>query len=450
MIQNKFYSSIYIFLVVLFISCGSSKKIARQFEELPEWIKQKPQNEVTYYGVGKAPKSGFPDVYIKAAEKQALTDLAEQISVKVNATSLLYQFEIDNQKSDFYMNKQNIETTNFFEGYTISKTYENEDFYWNLIEIYKSKYLEIKRLRKTTTLEKAYQYYVAGQLKKEARDLYTATSFFIKSLETLKPYWSENTKFTTKTGKSIDLAIENTNEIQFLFKGLAIQKKKNTLTLKRGDFLAKNTAIAVLTHAEYGVLEHFPYTITTSITLEKSKQLYTKETGLITSLPIKVITQNNKENLEISVDGKEILKKLTTDLMLRKILINSIPEPLKSTIHIEVLQPKINVILSSKDKGLSLEKTALETINHFEKKGINTPLPTEKTFYTLFIEITQIGKEAFKISTKLRSPLKENLYNTMRTINIDPFVYPTQEKMLNSILNSLKRKEFSKTLALIL
>jgi len=449
MIQNKNLNLFYILLIVLFSSCGSSKKMARQFEELPVWVKKKPHSELTYYGVGKALKNGFPDLYIKAAEKQALTDLAEHISVKVNTTSLLYQFDIDNQQSDFYMNKQNIKSTNFFEGYTISKTYENEDYYWNLIEITKAKYEEIKRQRKTTTLKKAYQYYLEGQLKKGTHELYNATSFFIKSLETLKPYWNENTIFKTQAGELIDLSNENINEVHILFNGLSIQNRKNTITLKRGEILNTKTPIATLTHVKYGLLDNFPYTITSSITLEKSKQLYTKSGGLISSIPLLAATQNSKESIEIIVNGQEIIQSLTTDLLLRKILINTSPKPLKSNVYIEIVQPLIKVAISSKNKGLNLDQTKLQTINYFEKKGVFSPMKSATIYYKIYIEIVEISKESFNIRTKLLSPKEQTIFTKNRVITIDPFVYPTKEKRIQSILNSLKRKELSRALEII-
>lgn len=449
MTLNKFFKFSFVLLASLFLSCSSSRKMAKQFEELPNWVKQKPQNKLTYFGVGKAAKTGFPDRYIKAAERQALTDLAEHISVKVNTNSLLYQFDIDDKQSDFYMNKQKIESSKFLEGYTISKTYENEDYYWNLIEISKAKYEEIRQKRKTVSLEKSYQYFKSAHQKKEEKDLYDATSYFVKSLETLKPYWGDKTIFTKENGETIDLTIANIDAIHSLFKNLEIKKQTDVLKVARGDKLNSTIPVGILTHPNYGILEHFPYVINTSFTLEKSKQIFTKKEGAIHILPLEVGSKNQSESLMITIDGKEILKQLTSDLILRKILTNSVPKPIQTTYKIEVVQPLILVKLTSKSKSLDLEKTRLQTINFYEKKGIFTPTKKSNTAYSLFIEINPLGSHSYALETKFFNATQQQEYGTSRTIKIDPFVYNTNEKILKSIFNTLKRKELEKVLAIM-
>jgi len=431
-------------LTFAMFSCGSSRKAAQQFEELPVWIKQKPQTKLSYFGIGKAAKSGFPDSYIKAAEKQALTDLAEHISVKVNTNSLLYQFDIDNHRSDFYINKQKIESSNFIEGYTISKTYENEDYYWNLIEISKAKYEEIRQKRKTAGLEKSYEYFKSAHQKKEEKDLYDATSYFVKSLEALKPYWSDKTIFTKENGETIDLTIANIDAIHSLFKNLEIKKEVDVLKVTRGDKLNSTISVGIITHPSYGALEHFPYKISSSFTLENSKQRYTKKEGELTVLPFEVTSNNQQETLTITIDGQEILKKLTTDLVLRKILVNTVPKPTSVTLKIEVIQPLIEIRFSSKTKSLGLEKTRLETMNYFEKKGIYQPLGKPAFTYKLYIGINPSTTNSYLIDVKLINPSKKQVYNTIRTVTIDPIVYDTEEKVLKSIFNTLKRKELLK------
>lgn len=449
MIQIKKFKFSFIFLAFVFLSCSSSRKMAKQFEELPNWVKQKPQNELTYFGVGKAPKTGFPDRYIKAAERQALTDLAEHISVKVNTNSLLYQFDIDDQKSDFYMNKQKIESSNFLEGYTISKTYENEDYYWNLIEISKTKYEEIRQKRKTESLEKSYEYFKSAQQKQEEKDLYAAAAYFVKSLETLKPYWGDKTIFTKENGKTLDLTIANIDAIHSLFKNIEIKKQVDVLKIARGDKLNNSVPVGIITHSNYGVLEHFPYVLTTSFTLEKSKQIFTKKGGTIHIPPLEVSSKNLQESLMITIDGKEILKQLTTDLILRKILINSITKPISATYRIDVIQPVIQIKLTSKSKSLDLERIQLQTINFYEKKGIFSPFKKSDSAHNLFIEINPIGSNSFLLKTKFLNTSNQIEYNTGRTIKIDPFVYDTNEKILKSIFNTLKRNELIKVLEII-
>jgi hypothetical protein len=120
---------IFVFFSTILFSCGSSSSIQKELDDLPEWVRLKPQSDFIYYGIGKAKKNGYPDMYIKQSEKEALSDLAQQIAVQVNTSSLLYQFDGQDIQSDFYMSKSNIKATDYFEGYSVAKQYENKDFF---------------------------------------------------------------------------------------------------------------------------------------------------------------------------------------------------------------------------------------------------------------------------------------------------------------------------------
>ena len=75
------------------------------------------------------PRTGYPDRYIKEAEKNALQDLSQQIAVSIESSSLLYQFEFNNNKEDVYINRLKLNTTNNFEDYTVKDQFQDDNFY---------------------------------------------------------------------------------------------------------------------------------------------------------------------------------------------------------------------------------------------------------------------------------------------------------------------------------
>ncbi|MGB2128693.1 MAG: LPP20 family lipoprotein, partial [Flavicella sp.] len=197
---------IYFILSMIVLSCGSAKKANRQFESLPDWVKQKPQSDHSYYGLGKAPKNGFPDLYIKEAEKQALSDMAEQIETSVSSSSLRYQFDVENETSDFYMNTVKTKSDVFFEGYRVSKRYEDDNFYWNLVEITKSQFKSVNEKRKQNTLNNAYiKYNEANTYLENKEGAYKVIQSIVNSLEILKPFWNDSPIYTFKNGSELNL-----------------------------------------------------------------------------------------------------------------------------------------------------------------------------------------------------------------------------------------------------
>ena len=145
----------YAVVIVILNACGSKKTLI-ETSHLPEWAKIAPQSETFYYGVGKARRIGYPDRYIKEAEKNALQDLSQQIAVSIESSSLLYQFEFNNNKEDVYINRLKLNTTNNFQDYTVKDQFQDDNFYWTLIALSKAEYLRLKQQRKSESLNKAH------------------------------------------------------------------------------------------------------------------------------------------------------------------------------------------------------------------------------------------------------------------------------------------------------
>ncbi|MEO8733938.1 MAG: LPP20 family lipoprotein, partial [Flavobacteriales bacterium] len=84
-------------MILVFGAC-KSKQVATQVEvpvnkeaDLPAWVRSRPVTDTYYIGIGQCPK-GRAD-YLETAKKNALNDLASEISVTVEGNSLLYTLD---------------------------------------------------------------------------------------------------------------------------------------------------------------------------------------------------------------------------------------------------------------------------------------------------------------------------------------------------------------------
>ena len=75
-------------------------------------------------------------------------DLSQQIAVSIESSSLLYQFEFNNNKEDVYINRLKLNTTNNFQDYTVKDQFQDDNFYWTLIALSKAEYLRLKQQEK--------------------------------------------------------------------------------------------------------------------------------------------------------------------------------------------------------------------------------------------------------------------------------------------------------------
>ncbi|MBM3436901.1 MAG: hypothetical protein FJY07_11875, partial [Bacteroidetes bacterium] len=152
----------WIFAFMIFASCAA-KKQAAEFELQPEWMKQKPIIPGYYIGIGSAKKVGTSAEYTAQARKDALADLAGEVSSTISSTSVLHTIETEYGHSETY--DQTIKTTvdDYLEGFEPAEAYETADSYWVYFRVEKETYYAMKAKKKMEAIETALAKYVSGK-----------------------------------------------------------------------------------------------------------------------------------------------------------------------------------------------------------------------------------------------------------------------------------------------
>ena len=135
----------------------------------PSWVQARPMSDANYVGIGLCPKSR-PD-YQESAKKNALNDLASEISVKVEGNSLLYTLDRKSQFDESYTSTINTKTSEQLEGYDLADSWENANEYWIYYRLSKSEYARIKAERKQKAISQATDLYTRSQQSLASGDL---------------------------------------------------------------------------------------------------------------------------------------------------------------------------------------------------------------------------------------------------------------------------------------
>ncbi len=429
---------ILIFLSILLFSCGSSSSLQKELNNLPEWVQLKPQSNLVYYGIGKSKKNGYPDMYIKQSEKEALSDLAQQISVQVNTSSLLYQFEGQNIQSDFYMSKSNITATDYFEGYSVAKQYENKDFFWSLLQISKSDYLRIKKERKQKVLNKAHQSYKQAIDFQKNGELWQACLQFCKTLEIIKPYWNESTIFIVNN-ETIDLSQNSLENLVRTFNNVSVENLKEFIEINKGQFIDDNLQLFLIKNNK-SKLTGFPYFIEYSESFGDKRKKHSVTNGKATSYPFKVNSLKNKEILKIIFNSKAVVNELTKDLLLRKILYNQINFSVSSTIDVVIKHPEVAFFFKTNLKEQSNNHIKSLLKKELLNKGIRTANSTAN-IPSLIINIERTSKGVFNIRSVLKDNKNKKLSDSSRKLLVDTMIYTNDNDILDDLINSINRNE---------
>ncbi|HEX2615913.1 MAG TPA: LPP20 family lipoprotein [Flavobacteriales bacterium] len=198
----------------------------------PAWVQSRPVSESNYVGIGLCPKTR-PD-YQESAKKNALNDLASEISVKVEGNSLLYTLDRKYQFDEQFTSSINTKTSEQLEGYELVDSYENANEYWIYYRLSKAEHARIKAEKKTRAISQATDGYARAQQSLAAGDLKGAFDQDMRALIAIKEYWGES-DLATINGKEVPLANEIFNDLQRLTSGVRLSALPERCELNYGN-----------------------------------------------------------------------------------------------------------------------------------------------------------------------------------------------------------------------
>ena len=229
---NRFHiNTIVAGLLIIFIIVGcNSKKQVSQDETAalkPSWVNQKPIDQAYYYGVGKADKKYHASDYQQTAKKFALEDLSSEIEVKLDAQSVLYQKETSRDYFETYQAITQIEVSQNISGFEPVDSWSNENEYWVLYRLSKSKYKQIEADKRDQAISQAIHYLDESG---NALDYKSRFEKLLLAIQSIKSYLNEPLE-TTYNNTNIYLGNYITNKVEKMLDGLSISSSKKTIDL---------------------------------------------------------------------------------------------------------------------------------------------------------------------------------------------------------------------------
>lgn len=185
----------------------------------PSWVQARPVDEYNYIGIGLCPKSR-PD-YQESAKKNALNDLASEISVRVEGNSLLYTLDRKYQFDEQFTSTINTKTSEQLEGFELVDSWENGTEYWTYYRLDKAEHARIKAEKKRQALAQAADLFARSRTSLASGDLKSAIDQDLRALLAIKEYWGES-DLVEVHGVQVQLANEIFNDLQRLSGGVRI------------------------------------------------------------------------------------------------------------------------------------------------------------------------------------------------------------------------------------
>lgn len=196
--------------VMMLLACGGGKKVVETpaqvpMAQRPAWVGARPVTDAYYIGIGMANKNR-PEV-LETAKKNALNDLASEISVKVEGNSLLYTLDRKTQFDESFTSTIRTSSNEQLEGFELVETWENDNEYWTYYRLSKSEHARLKNEKKSGAIRNALDFHTRSGRSITTGDLRTAFDQELRALLAMKEYWGENDAVEVE-GKQVQLVNE--------------------------------------------------------------------------------------------------------------------------------------------------------------------------------------------------------------------------------------------------
>ena len=357
---------IYLFLLPFVFSCGVKKTASIEpMPVAPNWVQQKPIENFYYSGIGMAVKSG--NNYQAIAKNNALNDLASEISVQINSTSVLYQVESNEQfREDFRANTR-LSSIENIEGFELVDSFENGREFWVYYRLSKSEYLALKKAREEKAISRALDLYSTAKEFRLNTQYDDALIYGVKSIEAIKAYLGEGLK-VDYDGEEIYLGNELFSFISETVNDINIRPVLGDFEITRGQTPDPTQLAFSVSTEKFSSLTDIPIYFYYSGQRIKNNEHYSDYNGMV-SYPLgKITSLNPREYLQANLNLVGLSKEATEDPFVRKLIakisgsdarINlTIKKPL---VYIKSLELNFNDTLSSKVLATTFKKEFLES-----------------------------------------------------------------------------------------
>lgn len=214
----------------LLSGCGGSQKWA----EAPDWVAQRPSIPGYYIGVSSANKMQHGADASSTAKQRALADMAGQIRVVIESTSILHTTQFQGVAGQNFSERITSASAEDLEGYELAGTYENATDVWAYYRLSKATYERIRNERKMATLEVAGGYWMSAQDARAEGRVAAAIDFYIRALESMETYWGELNEWQAPGG-FIALDRACLDGISQVLAGLQLRPAESNIELSFAD-----------------------------------------------------------------------------------------------------------------------------------------------------------------------------------------------------------------------
>jgi len=321
----------------------------KNLPQKPDWLVSRPISTSNYIGIGSATIKDNPNESLQLAKKNALNDLAGEISMNISNTSFLHQLAVNDVFNVTFDSRIQTTVNENIEGYQLIGTYQDQSNYWVYYSLSKETYRLLKQQQMQKALDNALSKFAMAMQYKHDFQYYNALLLFVKATEDIKQYLADPL-ITNYQNTEIYFGNLLFNEIVDCFNKLSIKPAIATMAVKRGQMIHNEKLTFTVRDRSGHPIENIPVIADYSGSGLIDNKARTDKKGKVSFCIPKIRSMSITETFEVKIDVSTLLNEATNDFRIKKILKNFRIET--ATIETTVLNPVFFIEATERSLGL--------------------------------------------------------------------------------------------------
>lgn len=313
-------------------------------KKVPAWVSSQLSDPDYYFGVGSAPLDKRNHTHIEEAKKDALNELASEISVQIFSSNVLVSVVRNDELKDEFNSLIRARVVADIEGYELVDTYQDRKNYWSLYRLSKQRYAQQQQRKRADAVENARFQYVQAVDAQVQSNYRQAVVAYTKAIDALKAYLNES-HLVTIAGQEVNLVQQSFARIAAILSNLRVYAAEEEIEARYTAGIGADQLSFLLTDSLSNPVPFFPVAGWYSERALSGLNRITDEYGIVAFEIPKVRSNKARETFTLTPDVQTMLVESSADFTVRKAILEMPVH--RSTVPVKISKPSVRIEVKS-------------------------------------------------------------------------------------------------------
>ena len=324
---------------------------------VPAWVNSHLSDPNYFIGIGSAPIIRRQNTHIERARRDALNELASEISVQLFSSNVLVTLVRNDKIKDEFNSLIRSRVMTEIEGYELVESYTDKKNYWVYYRLSKSRYYEQQRQKKSAATEQALSYFKLATQAEQSVDLRTALVNYAKTLDAVKLYLNEPI-VAEVNGVTENIVVKSFASLTNILSSLRIEAVYPRVNVVYAEDVAPEMFQYRLLDAGGRAIAGFPLLAHYSERAILQPAAVTDKDGHVQFSIGKVRSAKNEETFRVMPDINTILLESSADFTIRKAILEMPFQTL--AVPVNIRKPAIRFEINERNNGQPMPEEPLK------------------------------------------------------------------------------------------